>query len=116
MTDPTTGFISAKLASMIGGLLGGAAILTFIKPQTIGEAFLRGGVSVGSAILFSSPILRALDLPDDWDFQAMSGFVIGFLAYSILGMVANFLLKHKNSTITDAANDLRGKKNVKRRG
>lgn len=116
MTDPTTGFISAKLASMIGGLLGGAAILTFIKPQTIGEAFLRGGVSVGSAILFSSPILRALDLPDDWDFQAMSGFVIGFLAYSILGMVANFLLKHKNSTITDAANDIRGKKNVKRRG
>lgn len=116
MTDPTTGFISAKLASMIGGLLGGAAILTFIKPQTIGEAFLRGGVSVGSAILFSSPILRALDLPDDWDFQAMAGFVVGFLAYSILGMVANFLLKHKNSTITDAANDIRGKKNVKRRG
>lgn len=116
MTDPTTGFISAKLASMIGGLLGGAAILTFIKPQTIGEAFLRGGVSVGSAILFSSPILRALDLPDDWDFQAMAGFVVGFLAYSLLGMVANFLLKHKNSTITDAANDLRGKKNVKRRG
>lgn len=116
MTDPTTGFISAKLASMIGGLLGGAAILTFIKPQTIGEAFLRGGVSVGSAILFSSPILRALDLPDDWDFQAMAGFVVGFLAYSLLGMVANFLLKHKNSTITDAANDIRGKKNVKRRG
>lgn len=116
MTDPTTGFISAKLASMIGGLLGGAAILTFIKPQTIGEAFLRGGVSVGSAILFSSPILRSLDLPDDWDFQAMAGFVVGFLAYSLLGMVANFLLKHKNSTITDAANDIRGKKNVKRRG
>lgn len=114
MPDPSTGFFSAKLAAMIGGLFGGAAILTFIKPQTIGEAFLRGGVSVGSAILFSSPILRALDLPDDWDFQAMAGFVTGFLAYSLLGMVANFLVKHKDDTIVDAANDLRGKKNAKR--
>lgn len=115
MTDPSAGFFSAKLAAMIGGLFGGAAILTFIKPQTIGEAFLRGGVSVGSAILFSSPLLRAFDLPDDWDFQAMAGFVTGFLAYSILGMVANFLMKHKDSTIADAANDIRGKKNAKRR-
>lgn len=115
MTDPTTGFFSAKLASMIGGLFGGAAILTFIRPKTIGEAFLRGGVSVGSAILFSGPILRTFDLPSDWDYQAMAGFFVGFLAYSLLGMVANFLIKHKDSTITEAADDLRGKKNVKRR-
>lgn len=115
MTDPTSGFFSAKLAAMIGGLFGGAAILTFIQPKTIGEAFVRGGVSVGSAILFSSPILRALDMPDDWDFQALAGFALGFLSYSILGMVANFLVKHKDSTITDAADDLRGKKNAKRR-
>ena len=95
---------------MIGGLIGGAAILTFIKPKTIGEAFIRGGVSVGSSILFSTPILRSMELPVDWDYQLMVGFLIGFISYSILGMVANFLIKHNNNTIADAANDLRGKK------
>lgn len=115
MTDPSSGFFTAKLASMIGGLFGGAVILTFIRPTTVGEAFVRGGVSVGSALLFSVPILKALDLPTDWDYQAMAGFFVGFLAYSLLGMVANFLIKHKDSTITEAADDIRGKKNDKRR-
>lgn len=114
MADPSTGFISAKLASMIGGLFGGAAILTFIKPQSIGEAFIRGGVSVGSAMLFASPILRSLEMPNDWDYQAMAGFVIGFISYSLLGMVANFFIKHRHNTIADAANDIRGKSNDKR--
>ena len=115
MTDPSAGFFTAKLASMIGGLFGGAAILTFIKPKTIGEAFVRGGVSVGSALLFSGPILKTFELPMDWDFHAVAGFFVGFLAYSILGMIANFLIKHKDSTIAEAASDLKGKNNDKRR-
>lgn len=115
MTDPSSGFITAKIASMVGGLFGGLAILTFIKPKTIGEAFIRGGVSVGSALLFSVPALKTLNLPIDWDYQAMAGFIVGFLAYSLLGMVANFLIKHKDNTILDAAHDLKGTKNAKRR-
>lgn len=114
MTDPSS-FFAAKIASMLGGLFGGLAIFTFIKPQTIGEAFIRGGVSVGSALLFSVPILKFANLPIDWDFQAMAGFMIGFLSYSILGMIANFLIKHKHHTIAEAADDLRGNRDAKRR-
>lgn len=114
MTDPSAGFFSAKLAAMVGGLFGGAAILTFIKPKSVGEAFMRGGVSVGSAIIFASPLLRYFDFADTWDYQAIAGFVCGFFAYSLLGMVANLLIKHKDSTILDFANDVRGKKDVKR--
>lgn len=116
MTDPSAGFFSAKLAAMLGGLFGGLAILTFIKPKTIGEAFVRGGVSVGSALLFSGPLLRTFDLPGDWDYQAVAGFVTGFVAYSVLGMVANLLLKHKDSTITEFAGEIKGNKDAKRRG
>lgn len=115
MGDPGSSFMATKLASMIGGLFGGAAILTFIRPQTIGEAFMRGGVSVGSATLLSTPILRIFDLPIDWDYQILAGFVCGFVAYSVLGMIANFLIQHKDSTIVEAAHDLKGKNNVKRR-
>lgn len=115
MTDPGSGFIGTKLASIIGGLFGGAAILTFIRPKTIGEAFMRGGLSVGTATLLSAPILKILDLPTDWDYQMIVGFVCGFVAYSVLGMIANFLILHKNSTIVDVAHDLKGTRNAKRR-
>lgn len=113
MGDPGSSFIATKLASMIGGLFGGAAILTFIKPQTVGEAFMRGGVSVGSATLLSTPILKILDLPIDWDYQILAGFVCGFVAYSVLGMIANFLIQHKDSTIVEVAHELKGKKDAK---
>ena len=103
-------YILTKLASMIGGLFGGAAILTFIRPQTVTEAFIRGAVSTGSAVIFSAPMIDWFQLSNNWENQLMIGFVIGFIAYSVLGMVANFLIKHKNGTIIDAANDIRGKK------
>ena len=110
MTEPTTSYMGVKIASMIGGFFGGAAILTFIKPKSIGEAFIRGGVSVGTAIIFSSPLLELTSMKASIENYAMSGFIVGFLAYSVLGMIANFLHKHQNSDIVSVVNDIRGKK------
>lgn len=106
MTDPT-GFMTTKIASMIGGLFGGAAILTFIRPKTIGEAFMRGGVSVGSSVIFSTPLLKFLEMKSDWETQLMAGFCIGFLSYSILGMVANLLIKHQHKDIITAVKEIK---------
>lgn len=110
MSDPS-GFITAKIASMLGGLFGGAAILTFIKPKTIGEAFTRGGISVGSAIIFGVPLLDLLRAEHSWEFQLMAGFCVGFLSYSILGMIANFLQKNQNSDIAQAIQNFRNPNN-----
>lgn len=109
MADPTT-YISAKLASMIGGFFGGAAILTFIRPKTIGEAFIRGGVSVGTAIIFSAALLELIGLSETIENYGVSGFCVGFLSYSVLGMIANFLYKHQNNDIVSVVNDIRGNK------
>lgn len=106
MGDPGS-YITAKLASMIGGLFGGAAILTFIKPKTIGEAFFRGSVSTGSAIIFAVPLLEHIGINNNWENQLMSGFVCGFFAYSLLGMVANFLKRNQNKDIVQAVKDIR---------
>jgi hypothetical protein len=100
-------YILAKLASMIGGFFGGAAILTFIRPKTIGEAFVRGGVSVGSAIIFAAPSLKWMGLAAGWDNELMAGFVVGFLAYGILGMIANTLLKNQNKDLIDVVKDIK---------
>lgn len=106
MAEPI-GYLSAKLAAMIGGFLGGAAILTFIRPKTIGEAFIRGGVSVGSAIIFSTPALDIININQNWENQAMAGFCVGFIAYSVLGMVANFLAKNQNKDIVSVVKEVK---------
>jgi hypothetical protein len=107
MTEPASSFIATKLASMIGGLMGGATILTFIRPKNIGEAFIRGGVSVGSSIIFSAPLLNQLGMKHDWESQLMAGFIVGFVAYSLLGMVANFLSKNQTKDIVEVVKDTR---------
>lgn len=107
MAEPIS-YISAKIASMIGGFLGGAAILTFIRPQTIGEAFIRGGVSVGSATIFSTPLLDLINMNPNWENQAMAGFIVGFVAYGVLGMVANFLMKNQHKDIVEVVKDVKG--------
>lgn len=102
-------YVYAKVAAAVGGFFGGAAILAHIRPQTISEAFTRGATSVGSAAVFASPLLKIAGLEDTWETQLMSGFCIGFLAYSILGMVANFLRKNQDKDIKQIYDDLRNK-------
>lgn len=109
MADPT-GYIVAKLASMIGGLFGGFAILTFIKPKTIGEAFMRGGMSVGSAMVFAQPLLVMIGIDNNWETQLMGGFCVGFMSYAVLGMVANFLIKNQNKDIVEVVKEAKGTK------
>lgn len=99
--------IANKISSMIGGLFGGSAILTLIKPKTISEAFLRGSFSTGSAMIFATPILRYLNWEDNWETQLMAGFIVGFFAYSILGMIANFLAKNHNNDIVTVVKDMK---------
>lgn len=106
MGDPAS-YISAKIASMIGGFIGGSVILTFIRPKTIGEAFIRGGTSVGSAMIFSTPLLKMFDMSLDWETQLMAGFCVGFAAYSLLGMIANFFSRTRNDDIIDVVNDIK---------
>lgn len=98
---------TGKIASMVGGLFGGLAILTFIKPKTIGEAFLRGALSTGSAMIFAGPLLTYISIDNNWENQTMAGFVIGFIAYSVLGMTANFLIKNQNKDIVEAVKEFK---------
>ena len=99
--------LTEKISSMVGGLFGGSAILTFIKPKTISEAFLRGSLSTGSAMVFAGPILRYISIEDNWETRLMSGFIVGFFAYSILGMIANFLAKNQNKDIVTVVKDIK---------
>jgi hypothetical protein len=101
-------YIAQKLTAALGGLIGGASIMSYIRPHSVGEAFTRGGTSTGAAIIFAGPSLQALGLQTGWEMQLVSGFVIGFSAYSVLGAVANFLERHKSKDIVDLVRAARG--------
>jgi hypothetical protein len=38
----------------------------------------------------------------------MSGFCVGFVSYSFLGMVANFLAKNQNRDVVEVISDIKG--------
>lgn len=99
--------LAEKVSSMVGGLFGGLAILTLIKPKTISEAFLRGSLSTGSAMVFAGPILRYISIDDNWETRLMSGFIVGFFAYSLLGMIANFLAKNEDKDIVTVVKEIK---------
>jgi hypothetical protein len=101
-------YIVHKLTAALGGLMGGASVMSYIKPHSVGEAFTRGGTSTGAAIIFAGPLLQALSLNTGWEMQLVSGFVIGFSAYSILGAFANFLERHKSKDIVELVRAARG--------
>lgn len=103
-----TSYITHKLTAALGGLIGGASIMSYIRPHSIGEAFARGGTSTGAAIIFAGPCLVALGLPAGWEMQLVAGFVIGFVAYSVLGAVANFLDRNKDKDIVELVKVARG--------
>jgi len=114
-------WISAKISSFIGGILGGLSILSYIPPKDTKEAFMRGGVSVGFALMFAQPILLQVGLevkPNElWMYELGIAFLCGFVGYSVMNWVANFLAKNQDKDILEVGRDIKNphKKTTKRR-
>jgi hypothetical protein len=46
-------------------------------------------------------------ISNNWESQLMGGFCIGFISYTVLGMVANLLIKNQNKDIVTAVKDIK---------
>ena len=55
-------------------------MMSYIKPKTINEAFTRGAVSCGSAIIFAVPIMQMFTTSENWQMQLMFGALVGFVS------------------------------------
>ena len=85
-------FIGAKIAAAVGGLFGGLAIMAFMKPSTLLDATIRGGISTGTAIIGSTLMIDTMDWSNAVEYHAVSGAIIGFCAWGVLGMFARFFI------------------------
>jgi len=89
----TATFIGSKIAAACGGLFGGLAIMAFMKPISILDATIRGGISTGTAIIGSTLLMDVMSWPDIIEYHAIAGAVIGFSAWSVLGACARVFIK-----------------------
>ena len=109
MSLEAAGYVAAKSASAVGGLFGGLTMFAFMKPKTILDATIRGGVCTGSAIIFAPSICDWFEAKHSVDHLLASGAVIGFLAWGVLSMTARFFIKADaaNKDIVEAAQELK---------
>lgn len=113
-------YASAKVFSGVGGMTGGFSLMAFIKPKGIWDAALHGGVSTFAGVVFSGPVLKYFEIaPNDWEFQMMAGFIIGFGAWFVMSAVANFFKMNEGKDIVTVAQQTKsrlGKAPPKKRG
>ena len=103
---PEPGFLTAKIMAGLGGLLGGLTLMAFMKPTTILDATLRGGISTGTGIIFAGPMLEWLEMKTSMEMVVMNGFIIGFLSWGILSLIAQVFInaQKKNHDLLDVVN------------
>jgi len=113
-------YASAKVFSGVGGMTGGFSLMAFIKPKGIWDAALHGGVSTFAGVVFSGPVLKYFEIaPNDWEFQMMAGFIIGFGAWFVMSAIANFFKMNEGKDIVTVAQQTKsrlGKTAPKKRG
>jgi hypothetical protein len=109
MSIELTGIVAAKSAAAVGGLFGGLVMFAFMRPHTIMDATIRGGVCTGSAIIFSPIICDWLETTQTVEHLLASGAVIGFLIWGVLSMTARFFIKAEaaNKDIVEAAKEIK---------
>ena len=91
--------LMAKLLSGLGGLIGGAAFMVFYKPRNVWDAAIRSGLSVTSAIVFSPIVIERFSITNTMDNQIALSVGLGFASWSILSLVARFLINIQDEKV-----------------
>jgi len=104
-----TGLVAAKSASAAGGLLGGLTMFAFMKPTTILDATIRGGICTGAAIIFAPILCEYMETKITTEHLLAAGAIIGFLSWGLLSMIARFFIKAEttNKDIVEAVKDIK---------
>ena len=99
---------SAKVISAIGGFLGGASLLVFMKPTSPQDGIRRILVSsVAASMLAPIAAAKIFDMTSDNDSQILMGcaFGVGFVAWNLLGAVAQFFANRQGKDIVEMTKD-----------
>lgn len=92
--------IVTKGVSAAGGFLGGTSLLVYMKPTSFREALIRVAVTTVTALMVTPAI--SLKLLDNETPEVLGGvaFGIGFIAWNVLGAIAQFFSARQGQDIT----------------
>lgn len=102
-------YLQHKLSSALGGILGGTSALRFFHAKTPTDAFYRGALSIIFSVVFGIPVLAYFGLPyQNWEWQLASGFICGFIGYSLMSASAEYFAKAEKESkdIFDMVSDI----------
>lgn len=101
--------IGARWMSIAGGFLGGTSLMVYLRPTSFGNAVIRAFVSTASAAALTHLVASKVFGVVDGDPEIYMGiaFGIGFVAWSMLGAVAQFFENRKGQ---DAVEIIKGVK------
>lgn len=108
-TEVAASYLVAKVASAVGGLFGGLSMFAFMKPHTVMDATVRGGICTGSAIIGAPVLCEFFEKVGTAEYLLFCGAIIGFLAWGVLSMIARFFIKAEaaNKDIVEAAKEIK---------
>ena len=109
MSIEAAGYLTAKAAAAAGGLFGGLVMFAFMKPRSILDATIRGGVCTGNGIIFSPILCDYIGSSCTPDHLLAGGAFIGFITWGVLSMTARFFIKAEaaNIDIVEAAKEIK---------
>jgi hypothetical protein len=100
LSDIISTTLIAKIFAGIGGLVGGAIFMAFMRPKNVWDAAIRSSVSTIVATVGAGPALNWLKFPTNWEMILLAGTILGFCAWSVLTVAARTLIKIEDDKMT----------------
>jgi hypothetical protein len=92
MADPLfQDHLSVKAVASIGGFIGGALFMVFLRPKNVWDAAIRSSVSTSTAIIGHPILCEYLKWSDNADHVLAASAIIGFCSWSLLSVAAKLL-------------------------
>lgn len=94
MSDLFSTPVVAKVASGLGGLLGGVGYMFYMKPVNVWDAAVRSSVCTIVSIVLSPLIIEWFGLNrTDWEINLAAGAFIGFVCWTTISYLARTMLR-----------------------
>ena len=94
MSDLFSTPVVVKIASGLGGLLGGVGYMFYMKPVNVWDAAVRSSVCTIVAMIASPVLVQWLGFNRmDWELMLAAGTFIGFVSWTALSYLSRTLLR-----------------------
>jgi hypothetical protein len=99
---------TSSLIAALGSFLGGSVLMAFVKPNSVPEALIRSFVTAVIGLVFTPIALEKTGMmPDKAEHIIAVAFCVGFLGWSLLGAMANFLRKQQDKDIFEVIDEVK---------